>query len=137
MVRQECHLPLQQNEYWTAHESYPGNKPQRQATETPALFRRSGEKLQHQKRIQSLPQELTVNRDRDCLSQHGVVIPRLLGQRKQLKKNVEVKNYQNRGSDQEETEEGQGYIDQLRLDRDFEKQIPRRHRSEGDPQVKL
>src|SRR5262249_60415676 len=110
MVRTQCHWSLKQNEYWTAHEIYPGNEPQRQATETRALFRRSGEKLQHQKRIQSLPQELTVNRDRDCLSQHGVVIPRLLGQREQLKKNVEVKNYQNRGSDQEETDEGQVYV---------------------------
>src|ERR1700746_2338935 len=88
-------------------------------------------------RIQSLPQELTVNRDRDCLSQHGVVIPRLLGQREQLKKNVEVKNYQNRGSDQEETDEGQVYVEQRQLDRVFEKQIPVRHRSEGDHEVKL
>src|SRR6516165_1443648 len=137
MVRQECHLPLQQNEHWTAHESYPGNKPQGQAAETRALFCRSSEKLQHQKRIQSLPQELTVNRDRDCLSQHGVVILRLSGQREQLKKNVEVENHQNRGSDQEETDEGQVYVEQRQFDRVFEKQIPVRHRSEGDHEVKL
>jgi hypothetical protein len=48
-----------------------------------------------------------------------------------------VKNYQNRGSDQEETDEGQVYVEQRQLDRVFEKQIPVRHRSEGDHEVKL
>src|SRR5262249_14815564 len=60
MIREECHLGLQQNEHWHCDERNPCNEPQRETDKARSLILWTGQKLQDRKHIQSLPDVLAV-----------------------------------------------------------------------------